>query len=198
MGSADIVHTRLVYRIDADGRIREFDHQPVGGSEPPASDAAVGRSLWDFVRDATVVDIYQRMIRIALGGKPIRFRYRCDAPEWRRLYEMAITRTDSGLVQFATHLVREEPRPPVLLLDRRHGPRSEQMVRLCSWCERAHTADEQWVPIEEAVEILGVMQKEAMPEITHGICPRCAARVRRQLERDRAQAREDLERGRQT
>lgn len=181
--------TRLAYRIDDQDRIHEVDEGWRDSAGRLGTAEVLGRPLWDFVRDPTVVAIYRQMIRHAREGHPVRFSYRCDAPEARRLYRMVIHKDAAGLIEFATDLIREEKRSAVPLLVRAPGPRSRDFVRVCSWCERAQLPDGAWVAIEAAVEALGVMETTALPQLTHGICPRCADRVRRGLERDRARAR---------
>ena len=182
MDSSPSSSSRQVYRIDEHDRLCEVDcgWMDVAGAIPPTQ--VLGRSLWEFVRDPTVIAVYRQMIRQARAGRVLRFRYRCDAPEWRRLYEMTIQSCGSSRVEFASQLVREEARKPVTLLDRSLGPRSRELVRICSWCERAALPGGGWLPIEEAVEALGVMQHDTMPQLTHGICERCFARVKRSFE----------------
>lgn len=174
-------HThRLVYRIDAEDRIRDMGRAALEGSHPGGPARYIGRVLWEFLQDRATVEIYRHLVRAARQGRFVRFRYRCDAPNARRLFSMAIHRTEDGLVEFATELLREEARPAVALLDPAIGPRSSEFQRVCSWCERAALPDGRWVRIEEAVETLGLLQREALPQLTHGICERCAKRIMRQ------------------
>jgi hypothetical protein len=183
MESEFVGAARQVYRIDDQDRICAFDVSKPAGEGGGDGTLTVGRSLWDFIQDRTVVALYRQMVRRVRDGRRVRFRYRCDSPEARRLYRMEISRTPGGLVEFANELIREERRSRVDVLDLAHGPRGAELLRVCSWCERAALPDGRWVPIEEAVESLHLMQKEVMPQITHGICERCAGRMKRNLAR---------------
>ena len=173
---------RQVYCIDDEDCLCAFEG-PAPAGQGGEEALMVGRSLWDFIQDRTVIALYRQMVRRVRDGHRVRFRYRCDSPEARRLYRMEISRTPGGLVEFANELIREEHRSRVDVLDLARGPRSAEMLRVCSWCERAALPDGRWVPIEEAVESLHLMQKEVMPKITHGICERCADRMIRNLAR---------------
>jgi hypothetical protein len=183
MGSQSDGFARQVYCIDDEDRICAFDVSRPPGEGGGDGALMVGRSLWDFIQDRTVVVLYRQMVRRVRDGRRVRFRYRCDSPEARRLYRMEISRTTAGLVEFANELIREEHRSRVDVLDLACGPRSTELLRVCSWCERAALPEGRWVAIEEAVEALHLMQKEVMPQITHGICERCADRMKRNLAR---------------
>ncbi|MFN8587284.1 MAG: hypothetical protein U0704_05735 [Candidatus Eisenbacteria bacterium] len=47
---------------------------------------------------------------------------------------------------------------------------------MCGWC-KAVDADGQWVEPELGVELLNLFERDALPEITHGICAECYERV---------------------
>lgn len=175
--------SQLVYRIDAADRIERMGRSCPGENDGGVATEFVGRSLWDVIGDLTTETLYRQMVRAARQGRTVRFRYRCDTPEARRLFRMVIAGAGAGAVDFTTSLIREEPRPPVALLDPARGPRSADLVRICSWCERAALPDGSWVPIEEAVVAMGVLEKAVIPRLTHGVCPSCARRVLRELER---------------
>lgn len=143
----------------------------------------LGQSLWDHICDPTTVELYRQMVKRAREGHPVKFHYRCDAPDRRRLFRMTITTVAEGQIEFVSQLRREEVRPKVVLLDRLEQNRSEELVRICSWCEKAALPDGRWVPVEEAVETMGLMRHEHMPGLTHGICENCKVRMMRQIER---------------
>lgn len=171
----------LVYRIDAGDRLTyvnpawlEFARNNEGESVMP--EKVLGQSMWTCVTDATVREIYQRMIARARAGRPVHFHYRCDAPTKRRVFAMTIRPVAGGEVEFVSTLEQEETRPAVGLLE--SGRRRDQrLLRICSWCQKVALPANLWVPVETAVEHLQLMETETMPRITHGICDTCAARL---------------------
>jgi hypothetical protein len=165
------------YWIDARYRIvrvndewAKFASENEGG--PVGSSAGiVGRTLWSFMEDPTLCNLYREMVVLARKGRPVAFTFRCDAPRFRRVFRMRITGRAGGEVEFASTLESEEAREAVALLDSRQ-PRNDQFVRMCSWCQRIK-ANGRWVPVEEAVVELGLMAGPSVPAITHGICEDC-------------------------
>jgi hypothetical protein len=63
---------------------------------------------------------------------------------------MTIAPVGEGRIEFVSQLRREEVRPKVVLLDRLEQNRNEELVRICSWCEKAALPDGRWVSVEEA------------------------------------------------
>ena len=122
---------RQVYSIDAEDRICAFDVSRPDGEGGGEWAALAGRLLWDFIEDRAVIALYRQIVRRVRGGRRMRFRYRCDSPEARRLYRMEIRRTSDGPVEFVHELVHEEPRSRVDVLDIARGPRSDELLIGC-------------------------------------------------------------------
>ena len=167
----------LIYRIDAGGRINfvnaawsEFARNNHGESVLP--EHVLGHPLLDSISDGTVRELYVGMIKRARVGRPIRFRFRCDAPDRRRVFEMDIHLIDGREVEFHSTLIHEEVRPAVAVLESGRI-RDERMLRVCSWCQQVAMPDGSWVPVEEAVATLHLLEGETVPRITHGICLQC-------------------------
>lgn len=135
----------------------------------------LGQDLLDSVGDETVRELYIRMIRRARTGTPVRFHYRCDAPDRRRMFEMKIHMLTGGEVEFVSTLRYEDPRPLVALLDPRRL-RDDRLLLVCSWCQKVALPDKTWVPVESAVESLHLLEEETFPRLTHGICESCLAK----------------------
>lgn len=178
--------TVLHYRIDDADRITSvggawcgFAQENEGGRVKPEN--VIGRPLWDFICDATTIELYRQMVKRARAGQVVKFHYRCDAPERRRLFRMTIAPVPPAEIEFVSALRREEVRPKVMLLDAELRNRSEEFVRICSWCEKAALPDGRWAPLEVVVEVQGLLQKERMPSLTHGICEHCKQRLLRQM-----------------
>lgn len=169
----------LNYRIDAEDRVIEVnqawcDFAEDNDGEAVMPDKVIGRPLWDFVSGQGIAELYWQMVRRARAGHPVAFAYRCDAPEWRRLFHMTVQAHADNTVEFRSELEREERRPMVRLLDCKQ-PRDERWTRVCSWCQNVAVTDESWVPVEEAVARLNLLADDTLPKLTHGICPKCQA-----------------------
>lgn len=171
----------ITYQIDAEDRLvgmneawTTFAENNRGEQAMP--DQVLGRCLWEVVTDPALQELYRHMVRQARAGQPVRFRYRCDAPHERRVFEMAIREAGPGVVEFRSELKAAEERPPVAWLDPevRRGP---ALVRLCSWCGRVALPDGRWVAVERAMELHQALQQAEAPAITHGICEDCAQRM---------------------
>ena len=167
----------LVYRIDAEDRITyvnaawcAFAQANQGEAVMPAH--VLGSSLLASVDDQTVRELYAAMIKRARTGSPVRFKYRCDAPDRRRTFEMNICQLPGGEVEFVSTLLHEEVRPSVALLQAA-VPRDSRLLRVCSWCQKVALPDYSWVPVETAVERLHLLEAETFPRLTHGICEPC-------------------------
>ncbi|MEY3898612.1 MAG: hypothetical protein RLZZ214_4134 [Verrucomicrobiota bacterium] len=167
----------VVYHIDGSDRLCEvspawtrFALSNDGAAVMP--ERVLGRSLWDFITDANVRELYRQIVQRVRSGYPARFDYRCDAPEWRRKFRMTIRLTAGGTVEFLSQLHWKERRPRVDMLDVKM-PRSDQWLRVCSWCQNVVLPDGSWGPVEEAVVQLSLLTQEAYPRLTHGICPPC-------------------------
>jgi hypothetical protein len=76
-----------------------------------------------------------------------------------------------GTVEFQSRSLAEESRQPQAILDPEQ-PRSEEFVRVCSWCKKVDVGG-QWVEVEEAVSHLGLFDQALLPQLTHGICLDC-------------------------
>lgn len=167
----------ISYRIDAADRVIELGgewEQFARDNQGPAvmPPEVLGRSLWDFVTDPTLRELYRRLMREVRQGRPIRFRCRCDAPAQRRVFVIKLDPVPPGDVRYTTELMAVESRPPVAWLDAQQA-RSPDLVCVCSWCGRVRLPDERWVAIEEAMERYEPLLGPAVPGLTHGICGFC-------------------------
>ena len=179
----------VIYTIDADDRIIEvndgwvvFARNNAGDELAPARVA--GRKLWDFVTDATTVSLYRAMCqRLRLGGPPIRFQFRCDAPSIRRLLSMEMASPDRVTIQFTVRPVSEQARTPVPVVAQTSAVAAGPLISMCSWCKRVRIPDGTWVEIEQALDTFGLFQEFSdLPALTHGICESCERALARDLE----------------
>ncbi len=168
----------ISYQIDASDRFiqmndgwSEFARGNDGEQVMP--EVVLGEPLWNYISDSTIQDIYRRLVLIARQGRNSSFRYRCDAPRYKRTFQMEITATEQGHVKFTSTLLSEEERAAVPLLMARTRS-SNIYVRICSWCHVVAWPGETWKPLEAAAERVVDVDEADLPELTHGICETCA------------------------
>lgn len=165
------------YQLDADYRLVSVDRAwtafAVANDAPElVPPGPLGRPIWTFISDSTTKHLYERMLdRVMAGGPPIRVPIRCDAPTLRRFLDLSVARGPAGVI-ITTTVTRVEPRPAVRLMDREARRSPGEMLVMCSWCKRIRTPAG-WVEAEEAILRLGLFEADALPEITHGMCPQC-------------------------
>ena len=144
------------------------------GAEAMQPMLVLRRPLWDFISDRTTRHIYRALFeRIRAQEETIRLSFRCDSPAERRLLDLEMTALEDGGIQCRVHQVESSSRKPMSLLDPSQ-PRSEELIRVCSWCKRVGIADERWLDVEDAVTGLGLFVDQLPPDLTHGICPDCS------------------------
>jgi hypothetical protein len=68
----------------------------------------------------------------------------------------------------------------VRLLDHRITDRSDELIKMCSWCARIEAGD--WVEIEEGCRRLGLLEEPRLPQITHTVCAGCMAAMSDELD----------------
>lgn len=171
----------IEYVVKPDGTVVEVrglwdDFARANGAGGLAIADVVGRDLCDFVSGPATRLVYDALIeRVVQTRNPIQFTFRCDAPEVRRHMRMDVMGDGSENVRFTSRIVKEEPRPlqPLLSAD---VDRSDVTIVMCSWCKRVKLGDH-WVEVEEYVERTGLMEEERLPQLSHGLCPDCAAKM---------------------
>ena len=179
----------IVYRLNSQD---EFIYvNEVWEDFASANDAAdlsreqvLARPVWDFIADDTTAQLYREILRHVRAGRPARFNFRCDAPEFRRRMEMTISGRDGGGVQFETRTLGEEERPRQELLER-YAPRADDLLRMCGWCKRVDLGDGRLGEVEQAVAELGLFERKALPRLTHGMCVTCSRTAIEEIERQR-------------
>lgn len=169
----------VAYQIDALDRLievnqawTEFARANNGLEVLP--EFVLGKSLWNFITDVTVEEIYRRLAKLAREGRDTQFRYRCDSPKQKRIFQMRILGRPGGKVEFTSTLLSAEDRPAIPLLKAR-SEFSGIYVRICGWCHAVAWPGESWRPLEMAAERVIGLEETELPELSHGICEACAA-----------------------
>jgi hypothetical protein len=169
----------FVHRIDAEGRIcyvnpawQAFAAENNWGL---GATQVLGSDLMASIADARTRHIYGLLIqRVRDCGSLAHFGYRCDAPDCRRLMKMQMHYDEARKqVEFRSRVLLIEQRKPVALLDANRTSRTEDTILVCSWCKTVLT-DQAWIEVEQAVKRLRLFSADALPQISHGICPQCS------------------------
>ena len=144
-----------------------------GAPEYAVPERVYGVPLLSFISDATTKHVYNVLMqRVIEERQPARVPFRCDAPALRRWMELTMTARDGGGIDFVSRQLRVEPRRPALAFDRPPHP-AAPMLLMCSWCKNVELSRGLWDTVEQAVHRLGLFDQQAVPDITHGICPSC-------------------------
>jgi hypothetical protein len=139
------------------------------------------RPIWRFIQGQETGYLYQQIFdRVRAGVSPVKFPFRCDSPDCRRFMEMKLSLLPGGAIQFISHLVREEWRDPVDLLDASRD-RSGEFLKVCSWCKKINIPGQGWGEIEAAIGPLDLFGHHTTPRMTHTICDSCHDAVKLEL-----------------
>jgi hypothetical protein len=172
----------FVHRVDPDGRICYVnDNWLAFAAEnewPVAASDVVGTRLVDAISDPETQHLYQLLQqRVRAGGGPVQFQYRCDAPDCRRLLRMEMRyEKDWGALEFRSRVLLIERREPVRLLRADRATRGSSPLPICGWC-KAVWVGSGWLEVEQAVLRLRLFADDALPRLSHGICPTCSERL---------------------
>jgi hypothetical protein len=175
--------TDIIYVIDEQDRLVLVNEQwmafaQANQAEKLDSSLILHRSLWDFVVDRETRLIYDMMFhRVREGAEKLEFQYRCDTPTQRRLMQMTLSPQGRAGIRFISHVLREEDRPPVLLLDPTQA-RSNEFLTICGWCKKIELPDGSWAEVESAIQVLQLFDAPLLPQLSHGICPECLVSFR--------------------
>ncbi|NNJ13679.1 hypothetical protein EKD04_025470 [Chloroflexales bacterium ZM16-3] len=133
----------------------------------------VGHRIWEFIATAETQTLYQLLMTKARAEqKPVSVSFRCDGPTCRRLMRLSIAPLSDDGLTFTSHLVEEEPRPYVALLDPA-ASRAEVYIKMCSWCKQVFVEGRGWLEVEDAAEAMQLFLQAHLPQITHAICEPC-------------------------
>lgn len=87
---------------------------------------------------------------------------------------------DRDAVEFEVRTLSLEIRPSQPLLES-GGKRTEEFLRMCSWCKKMPDGDD-WIEIEEAVAKMRLFEAAALPMISHGMCGRCEIMMHKSID----------------
>lgn len=136
-------------------------------------DKVINEPLNKFIDGIETQQLYELCIaKVRKHQKTIFLPFRCDAPDRRRYLELKMTPLAHEQIEFASRILREEPREPVKLLQH-DAARSDELIMMCSMCKKVKMSEHSWLEVEDAVTALRLFEKEILPQISHGFCPPC-------------------------
>ena len=145
-------------------------------------DNVLGTPLFTFIQGAEVVTIYKALFAKARREqRPLSFTFRCDAPSCRRTMKIEIAPLTDQAIAVQTDLIESHGRDAVRLLDT-GAVRTHEFLTMCCVCGDVKSANGQWVAIEEESARLRLLERTAVPQLSHAYCPKCLAEQLRLLE----------------
>jgi hypothetical protein len=145
----------------------------------------LGQSLWQCIRAPAVRAWYAPLLarlRAVQGTAVIPFW--CEAPAGRRCLQLSLTAGADHAVAFVARTVRMAGWGPGALCTL-EGRRAPQWLTICRWCTRIRRAEGLWVAVDQALGQPVMWQEEPWLQLTHSVCPTCAATVLAALSEDK-------------
>jgi hypothetical protein len=141
----------------------------------------LNQHIWRFIQGQETSYLYQQVFhRVRSGVSPVTFPFRCDSPDCRRFMEMKLALLPGDAIQFTAHMLREEWRDPVDLLDALQDI-AREYLKICSWCKRINIPGQGWREIEAAIVALDLFGHLPLRRMTHTICDPCRGALRLEL-----------------
>ena len=177
----------FIYRIDENDKIVfvsdnwskfALDNDATETCIPPF---VLSKPLWEFIGDDETIHLYQLVIdRIRTEKKTVKISINCDSPNLRRFMQITIKPFLENQIEFTSKVINKEKREYLPILNK-DAPRTDEFVRICSYCKKIAVTENEWVETEEAIVFLKLFQKDKLPQLTHGVCPACYESVMSEL-----------------
>ena len=171
------------YVVDREGRITAvgggWDVFARTNEAPEIRGQHVVGHLWsDYVDSQEVRDLYDRIFDVVRGRqRPIEFGFRCDGPASRRKMRMHLSPMPHGAIELRTRTLSEIERASQAL-PARSVPRTDELLLMCSYCNRIRVPGVGWCEVERAIATIDLFTAERMPGLGHGICDPCLLQLR--------------------
>jgi hypothetical protein len=179
-------HRRFMWTIDSADKIVQVNDDWLAFAQENLSPQVMAalvldQSIWRFIQGQETTYLYKQIFaRVRAGVSPVTFPFRCDSPDCRRFMEMQLSLLPGNAIQFTSHILREEWRDPVNLLDASRD-RSGEFLKICSWCKKINIPGRGWGEVEAAVDALDLFGHRSLPQMTHTICDSCYDAIRQDL-----------------
>jgi hypothetical protein len=171
------------FRIDHRDRVATVSDEWSTAARESGADhlfpgAEVGRPYRDFIRSNQVAEIYRTFLeRVRLRRDVVRFPVRADTARERRFLALEMEAVAGGAIELRLTPHRTEPRPPG---DWTAPPEEDEMIRMCSFCQRAQW-DLEWMELDQAMEAGDLFGAFTHWQISHGSCPDCLKERMREI-----------------
>jgi hypothetical protein len=179
-------HRRFIWILDRDDRIIRVNDNWLAFAQENLSPhlmaaLVLDQFIWQFITGPETVYLYEQIFRrVRAGVSPVALPFRCDSPDCRRYMEMSLALLPGEAIEFTAHILREERRAPVALLDVSRA-RSGELLSICSWCKAVYIPGRGWGEIEAAIEALDLFGGRPMPQLTHAVCNTCYETIIQEL-----------------
>lgn len=141
----------------------------------------INKSLWNFIADKETINLYQMAVeKVRSSNKIVNIPIRCDSPELKRFIEISIKPLPDNIIEFSSKIIGIERRDPVELLDF-YIDRSDEFIKICSYCKQVEIAENEWVETDKAIIELDLFGSYILPRLTHGVCPLCYESIMEKL-----------------
>lgn len=165
-----IDHENRIVSVGGDWLTFAMENQAGESCHP---DRVINESLWKFVNGSETRYLYGLCVaKVRSHQQTMMLPFRCDAPDRRRYLELKLTPLAREEIEFASRIIREEPRENVKLLEH-DVSRSDALLTMCSMCKKVKVSENVWLEVEDAITALKLFEEEILPEISHGCCRPC-------------------------
>ncbi|MGM0453776.1 MAG: hypothetical protein ACQERN_11485 [Thermodesulfobacteriota bacterium] len=181
----------VVYQVDGLDCIcfvnqRWFDFAADNDAREMANaDSVIGKPLMDFIVGDELRHLYGVLMeKVRQSRQQITVPFRCDSAKIRRYMQMRIQAMPSHALCFESTILIEEKRPEMPLLypdDAGDSGHRQGLLVMCSWCKAVNVGNNRWVAVEQAVDRLKLFDCRHLPQISHGVCPSCAADIHEKI-----------------
>ncbi|MCC7263531.1 MAG: hypothetical protein IT369_13520 [Candidatus Latescibacteria bacterium] len=138
----------------------------------------IGQPLWRYLVGEELRHLFELLLkRVRRTQQWVVLPFRCDGPGERRFMQLEVHAYPDQSVDFVSRLLHAEPRPPVAVLGP-GGARTQERLRICSWCNRVNLSQGKWVEVEEALSHLGLFSDRDLPQLAYDLCPTCEVEFR--------------------
>lgn len=142
------------------------------GAENLVAEKILNHSLWKFITDSTTIFLYREILKRVRAGHEVKFNVRCDSKTHRRLLELKITLQSNDDILFESRIIEMKARLAQSIIENSIS-KSEEILIICSWCNRINVGNGDWQEVEKAIVSLKLFESEICPQLSHGMCEKC-------------------------
>ena len=135
-------------------------------------DKTLHQNFWDFFDDISIEYLYRKLLFRVRQGHEVKFNLRCDYADSVQLLELHITLQSRNEVLFEVRVIEKDFYSSQSSFEE-SAAQTEELLVVCSWCDRVNIKNESWQEIEQAVNTLKLFESRNLPRISHGMCNDC-------------------------